>query len=262
MNSQLIGSEILRFSQISSTNAYAMDLLSKTRPTEGVIILADHQTEGRGMDTNSWESEPGKNLTFTIILYPGFLTPDRQFWLNQSISLGIAGFIRAMVPNKPITIKWPNDIYIGDKKVCGILIQHSIMGNVINYSVIGIGININQQAFISNAPNPVSIHMATSLDYDLDCCLAEVCKHLNDWYSQLKEGNHLLLEKEYLDQLYRFNEWHQYQVRGVLINARISGITEYGQLHLMDDAGKKWICDIKEIKYYENCDQERNPGRL
>jgi BirA family transcriptional regulator, biotin operon repressor / biotin---[acetyl-CoA-carboxylase] ligase len=258
MNTQQIGSEIIRFSQISSTNAYAMDLLSKIRPAEGVIILADHQTEGRGMDNNNWESEPGKNLTFSTILYPGFLAPDRQFWLNQCISLGIAGFIRTMVPNQTITIKWPNDIYIDNKKVCGILIQHSIMGNMIIYSVIGIGININQKIFTSNAPNPVSIQMATGLDHDLDDCLAEVCKHLNHWYLQLMEGNQSFLEKEYLDHMYRFNEWHQYLVKGEMLHARITGLSEYGQLRLTDETGKAWICDIKEIKYYENCDPKRN----
>jgi len=159
--------KIIRLPETKSTNSYAIELLKQDRPKEGSVVITDHQTHGKGTDTNTWESEKGKNLTFSLILYPA-LGADQQFILNKAISLGIYDFLISILPNHKVSIKWPNDLYIGDKKACGILIQNSVLGNKLEYMVAGIGLNVNQILFTSNAPNPISLKMASGLDYNLD----------------------------------------------------------------------------------------------
>jgi BirA family biotin operon repressor/biotin-[acetyl-CoA-carboxylase] ligase len=245
----MIGSSIITLRETTSTNNYALQLISDSRPLEGTIIRGIFQTNGKGMETNTWESEDGKNLTFTIILYPAFLPADKQFIINQSVAIGVAEFVKKILPKKVITIKWPNDIYVDDKKIGGILIQNSIMGQTFDYMIVGIGLNINQEKFHSPAPNPVSIKMITGTEYDLDEMLNLLCSTINLQYTRVIEGNIDQINKLYLEQLYRINEWHHYLIRGEYVNARITGLGSYGQLLLEGENGQHWVCDIKEVKY-------------
>jgi BirA family transcriptional regulator, biotin operon repressor / biotin---[acetyl-CoA-carboxylase] ligase len=249
MSNQIIGSQVIHLSETGSTNKYSMQLLKGGRPPEGTIVITDSQTQGRGMDTNTWESEPRKNLTFSIVLYPGFLPVEKQFSLNQAISLGLTDFVSKMVPAEKVTIKWPNDIYINDKKVCGTLIQNSVLGQKFDYVIAGIGLNINQVHFKSLAPNPVSMKNITGLEYNLDTLLNELCRILDNHYRQLKSGDSETIQKQYLSNLYRFNEWQQYSILGTECKARITGIGEYGQLLLQDSKENRYTCDLKEVVY-------------
>jgi len=223
-------------------------MLSKDRPEEGLVIITDHQTKGKGTDTNTWESEKGKNLTFSLILYPAF-GADQQFILNKAISLGIYDFLVDELPGKKISIKWPNDIYIGDKKACGILIQNSVMGNKLDYVVVGIGLNVNQTHFISDAPNPVSMKITTGKEYNLDEILQKLLHSIFNRYAKVKPETSKRIENEYQKALYRLNEWHNYLVKGLKINARITGTNGYGQLLLETETEKILICDLKEVKF-------------
>lgn len=127
----------------------------------GTILATREQTAGRGQRGNSWESEPGKNLTFSILLrMPGF-PAARQFEISEAVALGVADALRPLLPGHDIKVKWPNDIYVGDRKICGILIEHSLDGPSIICSIAGIGINVNQRQFFSDAPNPVSVAQLT-----------------------------------------------------------------------------------------------------
>lgn len=231
-----------------STNLLALEMLSKGRPDEGLVIITDHQTQGKGMDTNQWESEKGKNLTFSLVLYPPFAA-DRQFLLNKAISLGIYGFLQSQLPEQKVTIKWPNDIYIGDKKACGILIQNSVIGNRLEYVIVGIGLNINQTVFTSNAPNPVSMKMITAKEYNQEELLQVLLQSVFERYSQLKQGANRIIESDYSKALYRIMEWHEYRVKGILVKARITGTNLYGQLMLETEAEAILVCDLKEIKF-------------
>ena len=231
-----------------STNLLALEMLSKGRPDEGLVIITDHQTQGKGMDTNQWESEKGKNLTFSLVLYPPFAA-DRQFLLNKAISLGIYDFLQSQLPEQKVTIKWPNDIYIGDKKACGILIQNSVIGNRLEYVIVGIGLNINQTVFTSNAPNPVSMKMITAKEYNQEELLQVLLQSVFERYSQLKQGANRILESDYSKALYRIMEWHEYRVKGILVKARITGTNLYGQLMLETEAETILVCDLKEIKF-------------
>lgn len=239
---------IIHLPETGSTNSYAIEMLAKARPDEGCVIITDHQTNGKGTDSNTWESEKGKNLTFSIILYPT-ITADRQFILNKAISLGICNFLRAELNHDDITIKWPNDIYITDKKVCGILIQNSIIGNHFDYMVIGIGLNINQTVFVSDAPNPVSLKQITGKEYDLEKLLQNLLKSVFEKYLRVLSGQGLLIENEYYNALYRLMEWHEFRINNSKTIARITGTNEYGQLVLETESGLLLNCDLKEVQF-------------
>ena len=241
-------STIIRLPETASTNTYAIEMLSKARPDEGCVIITGHQTSGKGMDSNAWESEKGKNLTFSLILYPSF-GADRQFILNKAISLAIYDFLKSELPGQSISIKWPNDIYIGDRKACGILIQNSVIGNRLDYVVVGIGLNVNQTLFVSDAPNPVSMKMTGGMEYDLNLALRKLLISIFKRYAQVKPDTNRKIENEFHSALYRMMEWHDYLLRGSRVKARITGTNAYGQLMLETETDTILVCDIKEVKF-------------
>jgi BirA family biotin operon repressor/biotin-[acetyl-CoA-carboxylase] ligase len=239
---------IIHLPETNSTNSYAIELLSKERPEEVCVIITDHQTKGKGTDTNIWESEMGKNLTFSIILYP-IIAADQQFILNKAISLGIYDFLVALLPGHKVSIKWPNDLYIEEKKACGILIQNSIIGNKLDYMVVGIGLNVNQSYFRGDAPNPVSLKMVTGAEYNLAELLQKLLHSIFERYSYTSPETTKKVESDYQKALYRLEEWHEYLVTEKKVFAKITGTTAYGQLVLENESGVKIICDLKEVKF-------------
>jgi len=250
MNKPIIGSHIIELKQTASTNVYTDKLLHSEKPAEGTVIIAYKQTNGKGQDQNAWESEANKNLTFSIILYPVFLNPSEQFRLIEVASLGITDFIKTLISSDlEIKIKWPNDIYIGDRKLCGTLVQNSIVGAKLTECIIGIGLNVNQVRFLSDAPNPVSLTQITGVSYNLHQCLAELCTYIDNRYLQLKNKHYSLLETDYLSILYRFNELHDFIIHDNKVHARITGITNFGQLKLESSDHKNYECGMKEVVY-------------
>lgn len=243
-----MNSNIIRLPEAASTNAFALEILSKSRPMEGSVIITDFQTHGKGQDINTWESERGKNLTFSLILYPEFKA-EQQFILNKSVSLGICDFLTHLLPSANVTIKWPNDIYLGDKKTCGILIQNSVIGNQFDYSVIGIGLNVNQTIFTSDAPNPVSVKMISGLEYDLQELLTRLLRCIFERYAQVNLQKSKKIETEYHSALYRNMEWHNFILKGKRILARITGTNHYGQLLLESEEENLVVCDVKDVKF-------------
>jgi BirA family biotin operon repressor/biotin-[acetyl-CoA-carboxylase] ligase len=239
---------LIRLPETKSTNSYALELLSKARPEEGSVYITDHQTAGKGTGTNTWESEKGKNLTFSLVLYPA-LAADQQFILNKSISLGIYDFLTAELPKDRVSIKWPNDLYIEDKKVCGILIQNSVTGNKLEYMVVGIGLNVNQTLFTSQIPNPVSMKMISGRHYNLDEILQKLLDSIFERYTNTRPETTKKIENDYQSALYRCLEWHKYRVNGVCLNAKITGTNAYGQLLLKIETGEIIVCDLNEIKF-------------
>lgn len=249
MTFKLIGNNIIRLKETDSTNRFALNLINEKRPAEGTLIIASNQTHGKGLETNTWESEPGKNLTFTIILYPGFLPIDKQFELNKVIALGVCDFIRQKVPDQKVSIKWPNDIYIGDRKTAGILIQNSIIGNRFDYVIAGIGMNINQENFSPALVNPVSIKNFTKKEYLLDEELNSVSLALNFRYTQFLRKEFETIDDNYLQALYRYREWHNFELEGRIREARITGISGYGHLILAARDETIHECGLKEVRF-------------
>ncbi len=240
---------IIRLKTITSTNTYALELLKTRNVPNGTIIITDEQTAGKGQDKAKWESEAGKNLTITLILYPDFLLAEKQFQLNKCIALGIHDFVKSTFNDHKVHIKWPNDIYIDKKKVAGTLIVNSIIGNAFEFSVIGIGLNINQKLFRSDAPNPVSFQMLSGKEIDLDVALKELCANVSNRYDQLIKNNISVINNDYLNSLYQINSWNKYNYKGSIIEAMIMGVSEYGRLVLHTKLAEEIECDVKELVY-------------
>lgn len=215
----------------------------------GYVIAARRQTAGRGQRGNSWESEPYSNLTFSLLLRPRTIPAARQFELSMIVSLGVCDALR-QASGLDFNVKWPNDIYVGDKKICGILIENSLEGNHIGRSIAGIGININQQRFLSDAPNPVSLHNLTGRTFDLDRLLEDVCdtilSRMTDYEANLDAAQ---LTAEYCSRLWRAKGFHRWLDTSLAeeFEARIGNVASDGMLTLVDRQGRDRTFAFKEV---------------
>jgi len=238
---------IVRVNKLDSTNSYALQLLKDTNPSGGTVVMALNQTEGRGQQTNAWESESGKNLTISLILRPDFILAQDQFQVSMLISLGVSDYLKTYTEN--VSIKWPNDIYIKDKKIAGILIEQSIMGAHLSNSVCGIGLNVNQAKFVSDAPNPISLQIITNENYDLEDELTKLLASIEKRYLQVKNGNAQQLEQDYLNALYWMNETHEFEDEDGDFKGQIIGISEFGQLQIRDEDNELRTYNFKEVSF-------------
>ena len=237
-------SPIIRVRQTLSTNAHLLQLSNVEDLTEGTLVVTDHQTQGRGHGDNSWESEPGANLTFSIILYPLSVEASRQFILSKAISLAVCDFVSQFVPE--VSVKWPNDVYVGERKITGILIENFVGGAYLTKTIAGIGLNINQENFMSNAPNPVSLRQLTGKTYPLENCLQDLHTHIAVRYQMITE-NAGKLDADYLRHLYRFGRLSRFSAGGILFDATITGVNDCGMLEMTTDDGKRKTFGFKEV---------------
>ncbi|MBN2637779.1 MAG: biotin--[acetyl-CoA-carboxylase] ligase [Bacteroidales bacterium] len=241
---------IHHFDSLKSTNEVAVKLITEGTAVEGTIISTTKQTQGKGQSNNSWESEKGKNLTLSLILEPAFLEPSRQFFLTQFISLALVDTVKKYLPKSPIRIKWPNDLYCGDKKMAGVLIQNFLKGNSIEFSVIGIGLNVNQTKFLSDAPNPVSMADITTNEFDLEIIQTDLLNAVNYYYEEIKnEKGRTNVLTLYMNHLYRYQITSTYQDEQGIFTGRIKEVNSYGQLIIEDLTGKNRIYNFKEISF-------------
>lgn len=251
MKTIFIGKNCIRLEKIPSTNSFLAGLSQNEKLPEGTLVIANCQEQGRGQRGTSWNSESGKNLTLSVLLKPVFLPPHGQFGLSKAISLAVADFIRHCLDGhnagEAVKIKWPNDIYIADKKVAGMLIENSVSGSSVENSVVGIGINVNQEKFPEPLPNPVSLKLITGKEFNLDDCLEQLCFYIERRYLQLK-SNARETDNAYLTNLYRYNSPGQYLINGKKMTARITGITKTGKLVLETGNADPVECDLKEIE--------------
>jgi len=176
--------QIIRFEEIDSTNSEARRHLNHAG--EGTVWTASFQTNGRGQYTRRWESNRGLNLLATLLLRPAFLPANKQFLISKCTALAICDFLVTL--DLSPRIKWPNDIYIGPNKICGILIEHQLSGNNLTSSIIGFGINVNQTQF-QGAPNPTSIALETGVEHDVEILLPQVLHQIQKWYQTLRDGD-------------------------------------------------------------------------
>ncbi|WP_423129118.1 biotin--[acetyl-CoA-carboxylase] ligase [Gaoshiqia sp. Z1-71] len=242
-----IGHTIVRIESTPSTNNYATSQVRENEVEAGTVFLTYRQTAGRGQLSNVWESETGKNLTFSIFLQPAFLDIRRQFLLAKVVCLGLEAFLSELTGQ--VTIKWPNDIYAGDRKICGVLIENAIMHGQISQSIVGIGVNINQTRFVSDAPNPVSLKMLTGRTYDPDVLLTGLLLKISFFYRKLENGRYRELDEAFLQKLYRLNEWHTYRDETHQYTGRIIGLNEIGQLKIEEKDGPVHEYHFKEVAY-------------
>lgn len=243
-----VGQSLVKLSEIDSTNDYLKELLSNSKPlTEGTVIMADHQFAGRGQQENVWESEAGKNLTISILLNPSFLSLQQQFYLNKAISLGINDCLRSIIGNE-CKIKWPNDIYYKNQKLGGVLIENIAVGNTIKHSIVGVGINVNQQKFGNRLETATSLCKILHQDCYLNDLLKQLCECIEKRYLQLKANLFELLDDAYAKQLLRLNKKGSYIIDGKTVNATLKGVSPQGYLLLqINDEVKSF--DLKQVKF-------------
>ena len=243
----IIGSAIRQYEKVSSTNDLALVMLRNEKPAEGTVITAAFQEGGRGQKGNTWDSEPGKNLLMSVILYPVMIRPEEQFIISQMVSLAVYDLVRS--ETEEVKIKWPNDIYVRNDKIAGILIEHSIMGNAISSTVAGIGLNVNQAEFRSILVNPVSLAQVTGRKHDLSIVTGELIRLLDMRYAMVINGRTDELAEDYHTCLYRRGEWHLYSDR----NGEFRGMTERvgpgGMLIVRREKGPVKGYAFKEIDY-------------
>jgi BirA family biotin operon repressor/biotin-[acetyl-CoA-carboxylase] ligase len=243
----IIGIKYIFHESLTSTNSYAASLLKAEAVTEGTVVHTNFQSAGRGQTGNTWESEKGKNLLFSLILYPSTIRPEDQFIISKTISLGICDWLLLYIPG--VSIKWPNDIYINNDKIAGILIESSIIRNEIESMIIGIGLNLNQKKFISNAPNPVSLRMLTGKNYDNEESLKNLTICLDTRYRQLMREGRSGIDIGYNGKLYRKGQWCSYCDTGGDFEGRIVSVTSGGLLCIEDSGGKIREYGFKEVAF-------------
>lgn len=247
MTASFVGTNRIHLESVSSTNTYANDLLRSQPPMEGTLVWVDEQTEGRGQRGNLWSTEAGKNLTFSIILYPTFLNVARYFSLSKAVSLALMDFF-ASKTNQEVVIKWPNDIYIGQKKVAGILVENAFRSNWIRHSIIGIGINLNQLDFGPNLPFAGSLSQFTGVEYDRETVLDEICANLNARYLRLKVSAESM-DEAYLNGLLGYRSWRYFRWENEQITAQIVGVEADGRLNLRTLEGQTLKVGFKELEF-------------
>jgi len=243
-----VGQNLVTIKELDSTNNFLKNLLSNSKPLpEGTVIMAESQYAGRGQQQNKWHSEPGKNLTFSILLTPSFLPVINQFDLTRVVSLGVFDALEPYLGDK-LKIKWPNDIYYEDHKLGGILIETHIQGDRIKDAVIGIGLNINQESFLPGAANAISLKQILHKDYDLRTILSEICGHVEAYYLNLKAGKFLFVRNMYLTRLYWLNQVKHFRSNNQVFEGIIRNVKDEGLL-VVENNNIQQEFNLKQIEF-------------
>jgi BirA family biotin operon repressor/biotin-[acetyl-CoA-carboxylase] ligase len=240
-----MGHSLVFMPECHSTNDEASRLIQNSNVLEGTVVITENQTSGRGQRGNTWFSEPGKNLTFSILIKPSFLTVKNQFSLNVAFSLGLFDYLTKAL-GAGVKVKWPNDIYVNGKKICGILIENHIQAQHIQHSIVGIGLNVNQRQHL--VPTATSMNLENWKDYNLEEVLPKLLESLEKRFLQLRSQDFKKLNDDYLASLYWRGEQHLFKSKDNTFEGTILGIDETGKLEVETKVGTIQF-DIKEIEF-------------
>lgn len=248
---------MLELDEIDSTNNFLRHL-STPDDYQMTLVTAEYQTAGRGADTNRWESAKGENLLLSLRVKPANLPVSRMFALSETTALAISDVLGAFLPltspkgGRGVCIKWPNDIYYGDSKVAGILIENDLQGSRVQRSTIGIGINVNQRRFLSDAPNPRSLADIVGHDVERRFVLEQFMERFTHLFGQIEDGRPEALDalhENYKNHLYRFGEEHTYSDKDGTFRATLTDVEPSGHLILRDTNGSLRRYAFKEVKW-------------
>jgi BirA family transcriptional regulator, biotin operon repressor / biotin---[acetyl-CoA-carboxylase] ligase len=242
-----IGKNIIELDVVDSTNNYASDLVTKNAALEGTVVVAHHQGSGKGQRGNVWLSEPGKNLTFSLILKPKKVTPSEAFVISKIVSLAICKYLETVV-EEDVFIKWPNDIYVGGKKICGILIENQFKGKKFETSIIGIGLNVNQSNF-QNLPRVTSLILELKKELVLRSVLDDLLKSIEVCYLRFQREGVSMIHEEYLTNLLFVDEMRRYKTLKGQITGKIVNVLSNGKLEIETKDGQLFNFDIKELEF-------------
>lgn len=229
--------KIVHIDETDSTNRWLKD-----HGEDNMVVVADYQTAGRGCGTNTWESERGKNLLISILMHPVDIPAGRQFVISQVTSVALCKVLEQYVSN--VSIKWPNDIYVGDRKICGMLIENHLQGSVIRDSIIGIGLNVNQMVFHSDAPNPISLANLTARMYDKEVLLQQLLEAFDAEWADVKG-----VRSRYMERLYRRKGFFRYRDAWRKLWAELATVEDDGHLVLRDVDGYINRYAFKEVQF-------------
>ena len=233
--------KVVHIEETDSTNRWLKDY-SATQPVEDMVVCADYQTAGKGCGANTWESERGKNLTFSMLIHPKAIPANQQFHITEIVSVALCKTLQPYIYNK-VEIKWPNDIYVDDKKICGILIENRLQGAEIKDCIIGIGLNVNQTEFKSDAPNPVSLRQLTGKETDLNGLLISFLDCFD------KESKSKTTCFDYREMLFRKGIDSLYKTKTTCFTARLMDVLPDGRLLLVDKEGLEHTYAFKEVQF-------------
>ncbi len=248
MTSLKIGTPHIQLDRIDSTNSYARQLLEKQHPAEGTVITAFFQSDGRGQAFSQWESEKGKNLIASYILYPG-LRIEKIFLLNKCISVAVQQAFQPLMEGVSLSIKWPNDLMADNQKLAGILIENGIKDRFVSHSIVGIGVNVSQQHFKSYVPPATSLVKLTVKPYTVEIILDLLNKSLSKWYSLMQQGLEKIIDDTYHENLFRFKTRSDFVINGTQVKGQIEGVDDTGCLKVRFKDQEVQRFQHKELKF-------------
>lgn len=241
-----MNTKLIELTETDSTNSY-LRAYKPAADEEMTVAVATYQRRGRGQGTNTWESEPGKNLLFSILVHPLMLPVAGQFVISEAVALSVRDALSAYTDC--LTIKWPNDIYWNDRKICGILIENKIAGGRIHDCILGVGINVNQRLFTSPAPNPVSLVQITGTEVPPREVLDRVLRAFRSYYDCIVNGDYMAITAPYHEALYRRSGFHRFCDEDGEFEAAIVEVEDDGHLILRDRTGHARSYAFKEVAF-------------
>lgn len=241
-------SNIRWFDQVGSTNDLCMECAQRGE-AEGLVVAAHYQTHGRGQRGNVWTSERGQNLLFSVLLRPSFLRVDEQFLITQAVAVALCLLMEQCGVHQDVRIKWPNDIYLDNSKVVGVLVENSFCSEQLDVSVVGVGINLNQSEFPASLPNPTSLALSAGCSFDAEEVLQRFLRLLANTYAMLRNGQRHELHQNYMSRLYRYGRQARYRCATGDFVATIVGISSIGELRLQLPDGAVRSFGFKEIAF-------------
>ena len=241
-----------RSDSIGSTNTYLRELNGGDPAYDYEVAVADFQTAGRGQKGNTWESEQGKNLLFSILAHPKGIKVQEQFYISEAIALAVSDAVIAVAGPEyaaDFSVKWSNDIYYKDFKMAGILIENTLQGSSILDTVVGVGLDVNQEVFVSDAPNPISLKNITGRDYDRDALLDDIIARFIGYMELDTPSQRAGVDELYRNRLYRRQGYYTFRDENGVFEACIEGIRPDGCLMLQTRSGEHRTYEFKQVQF-------------
>ncbi|MCS7037399.1 MAG: biotin--[acetyl-CoA-carboxylase] ligase [Saprospiraceae bacterium] len=247
-NTLFVGKVRYAFDTLSSTNDYLAELLTKSKPPEGALVSADNQTAGRGQYGSRWYSAPGENLLISLVFYPTWLEAGDQWLLSEAMAVAVRDAV-AEATQLPARIKWPNDVYLGERKTAGLLLQCALSGAHVQHAVVGIGLNVNQTRFPPEAPNATSLALACGRAFDRPTVLELLLWAVEQRYLQLRQGQQARIRQDYRTHLLGLGQRRRFaRPDGSTFEGTPEDVLPDGRLAVRTDQGRA-VFDVKQLTW-------------